>query len=935
MIIGLALFLIGSQASWAATWLDPSLKWKTIETAHFSIHYYTELEDIAKRFAPIAEEVHATMSKVLKYKIGMKTQVVLLDTTDYGNGFTMEFPYPAITLYLTDLGGNLNPYKYDDYLRYLFLHEYTHALHLDIAEGGVSIFRMIFGRVIFPNAMEPWFLTEGMATYMETRYTNAGRGRDPRWQMMMRMDVLEDNIKSLDQAAVDTVRWPMGHVRYLYGVMFLEYLSDRYGEEKLVALAHVYGDFLLSMGIDGAFTFIYGKNLTMLWNEWLDAMRDKYQKQLEGLGSLTKPQLLTQGGYYHTKPKWGGDSRSIYYLQRDADEYPQIRRLDTSVGKEEKMLEAMVDDDSLSLSGDGNYLLFSKTDIYKNYYVYKDIYALDLRTKKAFPLTQGARAGDPGISPDGKKMVLVRNEKGIRSLQEIRDPALSGINPAERFKTISSTEAAVQYYSPSYSPDGRKIIAAKYSPGGYQKIHFIEPESGAEKVMNAGDPLSTEANPAFSPDGEYVFFDSDRTGIVNLYAYHIKAKRLFQVTNVVGGAMMPDVSPDGKKIACISYSSNGYDVAMMDLSPERWKEVNPSVAAPATYRPSSSSNEVRMTIHDYDPLPTLVPAFWIPDGYYNENGDHTSIYIGSADPLQQHSYYLNLGYDSDAGRPNYSFTYTNDQFLPQISLNLTDLAVPYDTGTSTYWERDREAMLTLSLYDNRVFYEYDKQTLTLGLHTINLTNISSIEQFFPRPSRGDLNSFIVAYRYRSARSYAYSISPEDGIDLIGMVEANTPALGSSYNFTTYNTLLRNYFRSPIKHQVLATALRGFYSKGDQLSQSNFSWRYIYARGYPDTFLRGNKGVLLSLEYRLPLWYPEKGLLYGTTFFDRVWTAFFYDMGGATFQSPDSLLFKRGVGAELNVEVSNLWGALPMTLKLVYAKGLDEGGEEKTYFTIGL
>src|SRR3989339_331048 len=229
--ITFAFLLLSFKLSDAATNIDPGLKWKTIETPHFSINYHTEVEDIAQKFAPIAERVYSVMTRAMKYRLDLKTQVTLLDATDSGNGYTMLFPYPSITLYLTDLSGNLNPYKYDEYLYYLFLHEYTHALHLDIAEGGVSVFRAIFGRMLFPNAMEPNFMTEGIATYMETKYTNAGRGRDPRWQMMMRMDVLEENIKSLDQAAVDTVKWPLGHLRYLYGVMFLDYLAEKYGED--------------------------------------------------------------------------------------------------------------------------------------------------------------------------------------------------------------------------------------------------------------------------------------------------------------------------------------------------------------------------------------------------------------------------------------------------------------------------------------------------------------------------------------------------------------------------------------------------------------------------------------------------------------------------------------------------------------------------------
>ena len=933
-----AFLLINFKFCFAATTIDPFLKWKTIETQHFSIHYYTELEDIALKFAPIAEKVHSIMSKVLKYRLDMKTQVTLLDITDYGNGFTSPFPYPNITLYLADLGSNLNPFKYDEYLYYLFLHEYTHALHLDIAEGGVSIFRAIFGRTMFPNALEPEFMTEGIATYMETKYTNAGRGRDPRWQMMMRMDVMEDNLKSIDQAAVNTVKWPMGHLRYLYGVMFLQYLSDQYGEEKLVSLAHIYGDLLFSVGIDGAFTFVYKKNLIMLWNEWLDDLREKYQKQAASLGKLTEPSLLTETGYYHYKPKWSKDSQKIYYVKRDADEYPQIREYDLSSRRSEKLFEGMVTDDSLSLSPDGKYLLFSKADNYKNYYNYKDLYLLDLSNNRLERLTEGLRSGDPAFSPDGGKIIFVHNQKGERDLM-----LYDWKNQKKSINAISSPEPEAQYFSPSYSPDGKQIAAAKHTNDGKQRIYLIDSKNGNEKLLNRLDNLATEANPTFSYDGEYVLFDSDRSGIVNLYAYHVKTNRLFQLTNVLGGAMMPDLSADGKKLAYISYSSRGYDVAAMEVDLSSWKEIIAGTKAESLgYNPVSSETEgllssksQKYSTHDYDPFPSLMPTFWIPYSYFNENGDQTSIYIGGRDPLNWHTYYLDLGYDFNAKRPSYSVYYANNQLLPQITVGLSDGAIPYNWNNGTYWEREQMGELLFTFYDNRVFTEYDRQALTLGLQNIKLTNITSLDVLNPKPSRGNMNALILSWRYLSTRMYAASISPEDGIDLKLMIENNSPTLNSDYIFTNCSAAFRQYLKAPLKHHVFATAFYGFYSKGDQLVQSNFSWRYLTLRGYPSNIAAGNKGLSLSLEYRFPLWYAEKGWIYGSTFLDRIWGLVFCDYGGGTFAGLDQINYKRSYGAELDFDISSLWGYMAATLKLGYAKGLDPGGDESVYFTIGL
>lgn len=932
-MLGLASSLTLLAPAGAATYLDPGLKWKTIETPHFSINYYTEIEDVAQRFAPIAEDVYRVMTRVMKYKLDLKTQVTLMDTTDFGNGYTTVFPYPGITLYLADLSDNLNPYKYDDYLRYVFLHEYTHALHLDIAEGGPSLLRAIFGRTLFPNSIEPWFMIEGMATYMESRYTNAGRGRDPRWEMLMRMDVLENNIKTIDQAAVDTVRWPDGSLRYIYGVYFLQYLTERYGEGKLISLAHIYGDYLFAYGVDGAFANLYQENLSLLWSDWLDYLNDKYQKQKNSLGKLTVPKLLTSSGYRNLQPKWSNDSKTIYYLQSNAEDYPQIKRIDTLTGKQDKVFEGMVGDEKLTVAGNDQ-LLFTKADIYKNFYIYRDLYSLETKTGRLTQLTRGLRASDPALANDGKTILFVKNEKGNRSLYELRDNNVSPVSIAD-----ATTEA--HYFSPSYSPDGKQVLAARRLASGEQRLVLIDRGSKRETPVTGfyrtSSEAVSEADPVFSADGSYIFFDADYNRIVNLYAYHLPSHRLFRITNVIGGALMPDVSPDGKKLAYVSYSSKGYDIATLEVDATQWTECGSGKAELGTYHNSqfdSPHSTLEVSTHDYNPWPSLLPRFWMPYNYLNETGVQTSIYLGSFDPLQQHLYYLNLGLD---GKPSYTLYYVNNQFWPQINVSLSDLSVPYgwNGDGTTYWEREKDNVVLFSLFDNRVFTEYDKMAVTVGLHNINLTNLTSLDGLAPTPSLGTLNSVILGWRYLNSRSYPYSISPEDGLDLTLQVEMDSPQLKSDYSFTNYIGVLSNYFRLPPPHQVLASKLIGFYSRGDQLAQSNFSWRSIFVRGYANSTIRGNKGALASLEYRFPLLYPEFGIYYGTTFFDRLWGDLFFDEGGATFGKFDSSALLRGVGGELNLAINSGWGFYGLTVTLGYAEGLDQGGSNYFYFNLGL
>ena len=940
--LGFGIWSLGFP-SHGATWLDPNLKWKTIETPHFSIHYYDKIEKTARRMVPIVEEVHNKISPILKHVPDLKTNVVLLDITDYANGFTTVIPNPNVTLYVTDGGSNLRPIAYETWLKYVFLHEYTHILHLDTTEGAARFFKLIFGRISFPNGIMPTFAIEGMATYFETRHGyGGGRGVDPRWEAMMRMDVLENNIKSIDQAAVNTVRWPDGSLRYLYGVMFLEYLADKYGEDKLIRISQEYGDYLLSYyeGIDGLFRNLYGKSLWLLWNDWIDSIKEKYGKQKNEIekDGLTRFKLLTNRGYYVLKPKWDADSKQIYYSQNNQDEYPCIRRINYETMKNEKMLEGFVFDDSLSIHGERLY--FSKEDIYKNYYVYKDLFSLDLGNRKLKRISEGLRATDPAVSPDGTKLVYVKNDDGVRSLW-MRDI------DSNNDRMIGKYENDVQYMSPSFSPDGSKIAVAKWTYGGHQGIYLINVNDGKEeKLVDFG----LSANPCFSPDGEYVIFDSDASGIVNLHAFNLKSKKIYRITNVLGAAMMPDVSPDGKKIAFVNYSSHGYDLALIDYDVSSFKEAkavpkaeikNKKTTAELTgiITPKINKTEpatFETSTHDYNPLPSFTPKFWLPYSFVDENGPHTLIYTAAIDALSQQSAELQFGFDWTAKRPSYSFTYTNNQFLPQISINTYDAPVPYswDDDSIIYWERERGGGVYFSFVDNRVFYEYDKQAVTMGYVIDTLSNIISMESLILKPSIGDIKGASLAWRYSSLRQYGYSICPEDGMDISLRANLFSADLGSKYTFNNYSFSGSKYF-GLAAHNVLGLKSWASFIRGEQIIQSGFTWSYLGLRGYPSKTFSGTKQLKETMEYNFPITIIESGMGYGLTFFDRLWGKFFLEAGGATFNKLELLTFSKSYGAEINLDTINGYGYMPLTLTLGYAKGIDAGGEEQIYFSFSL
>src|SRR3972149_10419223 len=80
-----------------------------------------------------------------------------------------------------------------------------------------------------PNVFLPPWWHEGIATWAETEYTGAGRGRSTYVDMIYRMAVKEDNIPTVDRINGDVPDWPNGYMPYIYGMRLHKYIADKYG----------------------------------------------------------------------------------------------------------------------------------------------------------------------------------------------------------------------------------------------------------------------------------------------------------------------------------------------------------------------------------------------------------------------------------------------------------------------------------------------------------------------------------------------------------------------------------------------------------------------------------------------------------------------------------------------------------------------------------
>jgi hypothetical protein len=156
-LAALALLVHGHAARAAG---DPKLLWKSLETAHFRITYYSTEEEVAQRVATLAESIYLRLLPAVGWAPSERTEVVLTDQTDSANGSATALPYDAITLFVT-APDDMSPLgDVDDWYLDLVTHEFTHILHTDHIEGLPALVNRILGKTLAPNQAQPRWLLE-------------------------------------------------------------------------------------------------------------------------------------------------------------------------------------------------------------------------------------------------------------------------------------------------------------------------------------------------------------------------------------------------------------------------------------------------------------------------------------------------------------------------------------------------------------------------------------------------------------------------------------------------------------------------------------------------------------------------------------------------------------------------------------------------------
>ncbi len=551
----------------------PELNWHTFETEHFQIHFHDETEMTAREAATVAEVIYPKITGFYDFEPKSKTHLVLLDPDDYSNGAAYYYDNKII-IWASPLDFELRGSH--RWLQNVITHEFAHIVSLQKAmKAGTKIpgayvqFMnyeeekrpdVLYG---FPNTLisypipgtvvPPW-LAEGVAQYM---YENADWDHwDTHRDMILRDRAINDNLLSFTEMNTFGKKGIGNESTYNSGFALSTYIANEYGPESLKLIM----DELSSPGrfsINKAIENVIGVSGEDIYEDFRSNLEIRYNMLASSIEiNPVEGQQIQKEGTTNIFPKWHPSKNGFAYLSNKNNDFfsqTDLFYFDLDLLEETKLRSGV--HSAPTWHPNGEIIYYSKKPKFPNKHGSKfyDIYSYEIETETEDRLTIDSRGFNP---------VFIEKDSSIAYLSTYdggQDIFILDLKSMESRKVSDFTDRPIlshlTYDKSSYS------LFFDITTHHYRNIGKLDLES-SEISIDLNHPHYDERNMTVSDDSAKVF-SMDRSGIFNLYYINHNENTFGYITNLTGGAFMPDFSKDGR-ILYSMYKNGAYTIALLD-----------------------------------------------------------------------------------------------------------------------------------------------------------------------------------------------------------------------------------------------------------------------------------------------------------------------------------------------------------------------------------
>lgn len=939
--------------------LHPELRWRTIETSRFLVHYHEGAEWTARTVAAVAESVYTPITSLYRHEPDGKVNFVIRDHDDYSNGAAyfydnkIEIWAPAMDYEFR----GIHPW-----VQNVVTHELTHIIQIQTAmklgRKFPALYLQWFGYESerrpdvlygFPNVLVsypisfflvPSWFAEGTAQFNHPslKYDYWDTHRD----MILRMHMIDSTMLNWEEMAVFGKTSLGNESAYNAGFSLVEHIAATYGAEALERISRSLSSFP-RLTIDGAIESALEKTGDELFAEWKSKKGHEYELLKEKITrDALDGSLIERDGFGNAYPVFSPDGSSVFYISNKGKDYlgeSAVYQYDIREGKSQRIIDGVRS--RLSVSPDGKTLYYSKiTSENPHWSRLSDLYRFDLNSRKETRLTHGLRAFHPQLSRDGSQLLFSMGSDGTTNVGIAR-------SDGSEVRQVTDVPDGFQVYTPVWSPDGSEI-AFGYSEGHGQIVVIMDSKGGVMKPVAEGGDCR---NPIYSEDGSRLYYSSDRTGIFNVYAMDRTSGESIQITNVLGGAFHPAVNGVGD-LAYASYTSAGYKIAFLPDSAQTSSpdglEADTDRTRPPDYEwPPFGSEPSREYRNTFSSL-TLIP-FLRMDNYNPKNKGidivKPGLYGASYDMLNKLSLFGGAALNRKLERDLFVIFEFRDKLPilsslglePVLSLELYNISRK-TTSTFTIDPSPKlvETEITYNLFEftaslrQPVFNDRTEAKFwyTLGRYGADIGSFLN-----PNAAPGDPTALVSSFRnvYFIGNSFNARLTMDyirPSVDRDINPVGRTVLLRYSYEIDKFNPEGEFDFSSglpvpqyqrfvlhrgelqwnehlalPWKRHTITVGLRaaGIIGKTVDSFFDDYAGGVLGMKGYPFYALGGNTIGTASLIYRFPI-VTKLNFRVLQFYFTKLYGSVFYDLGNAwTGSVPPLKDWKTDAGFEFRLE----------------------------------
>jgi hypothetical protein len=574
--------------------LPPSVKWNQINTENFKV-IFPEDYNGANRVANTLQHLYSPVGQSLNTNT-RKISVILQNQNSISNGFVTLGPRRSEFF-------TMSPQTYsflgtNDWLDLLSVHEFRHVVQFDKSRTGFTKFiYLLLGEYAQSGlafaAVPAWFW-EGDAVGIETALTNSGRGRLPNFSMAFRASFLENGPFNYHKQYLRSFRHFIPN-HYVLGYHLTTHLRrERKDNVWDPIVSDAFSKPFIPFTFSNSIKKHTGNYVVKTYNAMADSLVKIWRDQIETLDLTDFERLNNRNSEVYTNFQYpqAMEDGSIIAQKSGFSDIQKFIRIGPD-GSETKLFTPGFQNNPGYISIGGNQIVWTEYqyDPRWDQRSYSIVKSYNLKTGQVRKVTNKTRFSGASIAPDGTKIVVINNSTNGNI--DVRVITANLGNPMKAFENPEN-----HFYSmPRWSRDGKDVVVIKH---GFQskeivKINF---ETGLEEVIL---PSSSENVGYPVLEDNILFFNSDISGIDNIYAQDLETGERWQITSSKFGAFNPTISPDKDFIYYNDFTVNGMDIVKIPFELENWTKISDVITSNVKYYEPLIEQEGNPDIFEFVP----------------------------------------------------------------------------------------------------------------------------------------------------------------------------------------------------------------------------------------------------------------------------------------------------------------------------------------------